>query len=86
MSESIYRAEGGIIRVSIDAGKVIKKIKITGDFFIFPEDSIEKLEDALVGASTAEGELLRIIKDFYENIDSYGVEAEDMVKAIKKAL
>ena len=86
MGEAVYKAEGGVIRVKIEAGDIIKKIKITGDFFIFPEDSIEEIEKALVGTSTDDGELLKVIKDFYENIDSYGVEPEDLVKAIKKAL
>ena len=86
MGEAVYKAEGGVIRVWLEADDVIKKIKITGDFFIFPEDSIEGLEEALVGTSIDDGELLKVIKDFYENIDSYGVEPEDMVEAIKKAL
>lgn len=86
MGEAVYKAEGGVIRVELEADDVIKKIKITGDFFIFPEDSIEGLEEALVGTSTYDGELLKVIKDFYENIDSYGIEPEDMVEAIKKAL
>lgn len=86
MSEAIYRAGGGIIRVSLEAGDAIKKIKITGDFFIFPEDSIEGLERALVGTGTDYDALLNVINDFYENIDSYGIEPEDLVKAIKKAL
>jgi lipoate-protein ligase A len=85
VNESVYKAEGGIVRVSLDAGDVIKKIKITGDFFIFPEDSIEELEEALAGTSTDNAALLKVIKDFYENIDSYGVEPEDLVKAIMKA-
>lgn len=86
MSGAIYKAKGGVIRVALEAGEVIKKIKITGDFFIFPEDSIERLEEVLIGTSTDEAELLRVIKDFYENIDSYGIEPKDLVKAIKRAL
>jgi hypothetical protein len=86
VSEAIYKAEGGVVRISLEAGDIIKKIKITGDFFIFPEDSIEELEKALVGTGTDDVALLKVIKDFYENIDSYGVEPEDLVKAIKKAL
>jgi lipoate-protein ligase A len=86
VNEAVYKAKGGIIRVSLEAGDVIKKIKITGDFFIFPEDSIEGLEKALVGVGTNEGELLKVIKDFYENIDSYGIEPVDLAKAIRRAM
>jgi hypothetical protein len=84
--EAVYKAKGGVIRVALDAGVVINKIKITGDFFLFPEESIERLEDALVGSGTSEGELLKIINNFYENIDSYGILPGDIVKAIKRAL
>lgn len=82
----MYKAKGGVIRVALEAGDVIKKIKITGDFFVFPEDSIEGLERVLVGVRTDEGELLKVVKEFYKNIDSYKIAPEDMVKAIRKAL
>ena len=86
VGEAVYKAKGGIIRVSIEAGDVIKKIKITGDFFMFPEDSVASLEEALVGTSPEEDELLKVVKDFYENVESYGIDPEDMVKAIKRAM
>ncbi len=85
MGEAVYKAKGGIIRVSLEAGDVIKKIKITGDFFMFPEDSVASLEEALVGTAPKEDELLKVVKDFYENVESYGIDPEDMVKAIKRA-
>ena len=86
MGDALYKAKGGIIRVSLEGTGVIKRIKITGDFFIFPEDSIESLENALVGIGTDEEELLKVVKDFYENIEAHGIGPEDIVKAIKKAL
>ena len=86
LKEAVHKAKGGVIRVAVEADDVIKKIKITGDFFIFPEDSVEALEKALVGRSANESELLRVIKDFCEDIDAHGIEPEDIIKAITKAL
>jgi hypothetical protein len=86
VGEAVYKARGGVIRVALDSDDKIKKIKITGDFFIFPEDSIVALEKALVGTSAEEGELLKVVKGFYENIDAYEIMPEDIVTAIKKAM
>ena len=86
MKRSVHKTRGGLIRVSLDADDRINDIMITGDFFIYPEESIEALEKALVGTSTDEGKLLKVVKDFYENIEAPGIGPEDIVRAIKKAL
>ncbi len=39
-----------------------------------------------MGIGTDEEELLKVVKDFYENIEAHGIGPEDIVKAIKKAL
>ncbi len=88
MQHSVHKTRGGLIRVgvSLDANGRIDDIVITGDFFIYPEESVEALEKVLVGIGADGGELLRVIKGFYENIEAPGIGPEDMVKAIKKAL
>lgn len=88
MKHSVHKTRGGLIRirVSLDTDDRINDIMITGDFFIYPEESIEALEKALVGISTDEGKLLKVVKGFYENIEAPGIDPEDIVEAIKKAL
>jgi len=86
MKRSVHKTRGGLIRVSLDADDRINDIMITGDFFIYPEESVEALEKALMGTSTDEGKLLEVVKDFYENIEAPGIGPEDIVRAIKKAL
>ena len=88
MQHSVHKTRGGLIRVgvSLDANGRIDDIMITGDFFIYPEESVETLEKVLVGVVADEGELLRVIKGFYENIEAPGIGPEDLVEAIKKAL
>ncbi|MEE8400760.1 MAG: lipoate protein ligase C-terminal domain-containing protein [Candidatus Hydrothermarchaeaceae archaeon] len=86
MRHSAYKTKGGLIRVSLEADEKINDILITGDFFIYPEESVEELEKALIGVSTNESELLRVVKGFYENIEAMDIEPKDFVAAIKKAL
>ncbi len=88
MQHSVHKTRGGLIRVgvSLDESDRIEDIMITGDFFIYPEESVEALEKVLVGVVADEGELLRVIKGFYKDLEAPGIGPEDMVKAIKKAL
>ncbi|MEM2896340.1 MAG: lipoate protein ligase C-terminal domain-containing protein [Halobacteria archaeon] len=80
--------QGKLIRIKyrIDDGK-ISKIKITGDFFLHPEESIEELESRLKGLKLEELGLKEAIKDFFEKgYVLVGAEPEDFVTVILKAL
>jgi len=41
--------EGKLVKVEVEYDEVIRKIKITGDFFLHPEDILEKIEKGLLG-------------------------------------
>jgi hypothetical protein len=88
MKRSIHKAVGGLIRIALDASDVIRDIRITGDFFFYPEEAIELLEKELVGVRAREEDILNVITNFYKknNIEALGLRPEDFVKAIKKAL
>ena len=62
----------------------IAKIKITGDFFLYPEENLSKIEENLRGASLDEEKLLFLIKSFLESnpTELYGFAARDLVQAI----
>ena len=51
MRKAEYKVAGGkLIRVQlVKKETMIEKVKITGDFFLHPEELIEDLEKALVG-------------------------------------
>jgi lipoate-protein ligase A len=90
---SILKAEykvpqGKLIRVdyTLENGK-ISRIKITGDFFLYPEESIEELENRLKGLKIEELELERVIQDFFKKgYVLIGAEPKDFVTVILKAL
>ena len=82
-----YKAPGGkMIKLDIEfSGSRISYIKITGDFFIHPEESIIEIEKILtnVHVSQAEGRLKDHVE--YNKILLVGVNVEDMAKVIQIA-
>ena len=58
-----YKAPGGkLVRVRLrDEQGVIRSIKITGDFFLIPEESLGKLEKMLEDVPLREAELRLLI-------------------------
>ncbi len=51
ISQAERKVRGGkLLRVSIDhQAELIRSVRITGDFFIHPEEDLEKLEEAAKG-------------------------------------
>jgi lipoate-protein ligase A len=45
-----YKVPGGkLLSVRLEFGKKIEKIRIFGDFFLYPEEVINKIEKSLIG-------------------------------------
>jgi lipoate-protein ligase A len=88
---SMYKTEGGLIRVAAVVDTIIKQIKsilITGDFFAYPQRTILDLEARLKYASADYEDVENNILDFFEETKPQipGVEAKDFVKAVLDAL
>ncbi len=64
-------------------GKKIKSIRITGDFFIYPESTIEILEEKLKDRSIDEVE--KIVKNVLKDCEYIGISPEDIVRAVEMA-
>lgn len=47
---------GKLLRIKVDYDEKVSDIKITGDFFIHPEDSVTDIENLLKGTSRNEDE------------------------------
>jgi len=80
--EKNYKARKGLIRINMEIeNNIIKYIKISGDFFMFPQDAINNLEEMLINANI--NNVNNIIKEFYNNgIITPGVDPEDFIKAM----
>ena len=89
MQKATYKVEGGkMIRVSLkEKDNRIQKIKLTGDFFLHPEELIEELEEALVGKPLNAQDLNETIKMLTKsrNATLLGASPEAFVKCILMA-
>ena len=75
---------GKLIRIRVKfKNDKIEEIRITGDFYIYPEDSIEILEEQLKGAKIENVD--KMIKDILEGAEYIGIDAESLGKAVKEA-
>jgi lipoate-protein ligase A len=86
---AVYKAPGGLIRISIRVDDVrdrIKMVLITGDFFAYPRRAILDLEARLKSCPIAK--MAATVRSFFEETDPIipGVTAEDFIQAIEEAL
>ena len=83
-----HKARKGLIRFEIEERDgIARNVKITGDFFIYPEDIIEELEDELKGHKVEE--LEHIIDEFFAmrlDVEMPYINVEDFKIALKNAL
>ncbi len=83
--QAIYKVPGGkLLKISADFEEdIIANVKVTGDFFAHPEDSIQLIEETLIGAVVGP-ELEQLLEELIrENeIELYGIDVESIVTAI----
>ncbi|MBS3815282.1 MAG: lipoate--protein ligase family protein [Hadesarchaea archaeon] len=86
---SEFKAPKGVIKVQLKIeDSEICSIKLTGDFFMYPEEALSKFEDFLQGTEVEEGELRSTVKEFYNSSDikTPMIGPEHWVKAILGAV
>lgn len=77
--------DGKLIQVTLEEDEgVIREIRIYGDFFIHPEESLSELETRLKGEKTCS--IKKIIHGFFKKVKAYGISEESLVYTIEKAL
>ena len=84
-----FKAEKGVIEVELSHDEVkITEIKITGDFFIYPEEAIELIEDTLRNTRTEKNIITEKLKEVYkkEEITTPGIKIADWVTVIFLAI
>ncbi|NYT13113.1 MAG: lipoate--protein ligase family protein [Candidatus Methanofastidiosa archaeon] len=82
-----YKPLGGkLIGISFNyMNGLFSDVMIYGDFFVFPEESIEDLERTIEGKNLSE--LLGIIENFFSSdVEVYGIRKEDLEEAFKRAI
>lgn len=83
-----YKVKGGkLLRCSLRMdNNVISSIKITGDFFMYPEEKIESLEQMLMGVKMDKESIREKMNAFLSSdVQVVGADAEDFVKLVMSA-
>ena len=84
--QAIYKVpDGKLLKIFLEKeADTIQDIKITGDFFLHPEEKISALEDAIRGLKLDENTLRQKLKATVQNegIELFGVDVESIVTAI----
>ncbi len=82
--------EGKLVKVEVECDKFIKKVKITGDFFLHPEDVLEMIEKSILGLRKDAGkdEIVSRIHKIAEanDVQMIGVSPESLALVIREAL
>ncbi|VVB85200.1 Lipoate-protein ligase A subunit 2 [uncultured archaeon] len=82
--------EGKIVKVEVEFDDVIKKIRITGDFFMHPEEVLDDIEKSITGLKkdvsfdTIVLKIKNIAKD--SNTQMIGVSPESIAEVLREAL
>lgn len=86
MGKATYKVKGGkMIKIQLALeNKKIKDLKITGDFFLHPEETIEEIEKNLRGHFLSMEELVHVIKETLTSKRAVllGASFEDLVRCI----
>lgn len=82
--------EGKVVKVEVNCDNVISDIKITGDFFIHPEDILDEIEKSIIGLerSASIETITSNIKSRIEDRDvqMIGISPESIAMLIREAL
>jgi hypothetical protein len=86
LGKCVCKVPGGkLLKVSVEhEGGRIVWVNVTGDFFMHPEDAVERLEERLKGARVDDVE--GIVRDSMRDVGLYGVDVDSIVKSIMEAV
>jgi hypothetical protein len=83
-ASNVYKSQK-LIRIFLkydENSNTIQSICITGDFFIHPEETVEKLEAGLIGTKLDEQSIIRVINTYMEGSEVFGFDLQSITKAI----
>ena len=82
--------EGKVLKVELDCDELIRNVRITGDFFLHPEDILEEIEKSIIGLER-NADLETIISNIQRALSSrdvqmIGISPESIAGLVKEAL
>jgi len=85
-----FKVPGGKLlaaETAVEDGRLVE-VKITGDFFMHPEEAIEELEEALTGLLAADASIEKAVEGFFgkRTILLIGASPGDFVHVLRLSL
>jgi hypothetical protein len=65
-----------------DNNRIINSVRITGDFFLYPEERLDDLEIQIIGTPLQKDELKRRIEKCLNSSEAFGFDSESLSNAI----
>jgi hypothetical protein len=83
-ARNVYKSQK-LIRIMLEYDETentIDWITIAGDFFVYPEEALERLEADLIGIKLEKETLKQKIDNFLKNSEVYGFDSTSLTYAI----
>ena len=83
-AHNIYKSKK-LIKISLeytDNNKIISSIRITGDFFLYPEETLDQIEASLIGTKIDRNSIMETIEKCLIHSEAFGFDSESLTDAI----
>jgi lipoate-protein ligase A len=83
-ARNIYKSKK-LIKILLEydeSSKIIHSIRITGDFFLYPEETLDQLEANLIGAKIDRASIKETIEICLNRSEAFGIDSESLTDAI----
>ena len=82
-AHNIYKSKK-LIKISLEYtdSKIISSIRITGDFFLSPEETLDQMEASLIGTKMDRNSIKETIEKCLSHSEAFGFDSESLTDAI----
>ena len=82
-AHNIYKSKK-LIKISLEYtdSKIISSIRITGDFFLYPEETLDQIEASLIGTKMDRNSIKETIEKCLSYSEAFGFDSESLTAAI----
>jgi lipoate---protein ligase len=82
-ANNIYKSKK-LIKVLLEYtdSKIISSIRITGDFFLYPEETLDQIEASLIGTKMDRNSIKETIEKCLSHSEAFGFDSESLTDAI----
>jgi lipoate-protein ligase A len=80
---NVYKSKK-LIKISLEYtdSKIISSIRITGDFFLYPEETLDQIEESLIGTKMDRNSIKETIEKCLSHSEAFGFDSESLTDAI----